>query len=43
MPAKPLLFAAVVGVLLGYRLYVSYTKKSGPRPLSLTQQAPPRI
>lgn len=39
---KPLIFAAAVGVLLGYRLYVSYSKNAGPRPLSLTQQAPPR-
>jgi sulfoxide reductase heme-binding subunit YedZ len=35
---KPLAFAAVVAVLLGYRVFASYTKK-GPkaRPLSLTQ------
>ena len=38
---KPVGFALVVAVLLGYRLYASYTKR-GPkaRPLSLTQ--PPR-
>lgn len=39
---KPLLFAAAVAVLLGYRLYVSYSKRAGPRPLSLTRQAPPQ-
>jgi len=37
---KPLLFAAVVAVLLGYRAYVSYAK--GAAPLSLKPQAPPR-
>lgn len=40
---KPLLFAAAVAVLLGYRLYVSYSKRAGPKPLSLTQGAPPKI
>ena len=38
---KPLAFAAIVGVLLGYRLFVSYTKGPKARPLSLTQ--PPRV
>ena len=37
---KPLLFAAVLAVLLGYRAYVSYTK--GATPLSLKPQAPSR-
>jgi sulfoxide reductase heme-binding subunit YedZ len=37
---KPLAFAAVVAVLLGYRLMASYTKGPKARPLSLTQ--PPR-
>ncbi|PYS83227.1 MAG: sulfoxide reductase heme-binding subunit YedZ [Acidobacteria bacterium] len=37
---KPLAFAAVVALLLGYRLFASYTKRSKPRPLSLTQQSP---
>lgn len=37
---KPLAFAALVALLLGYRLYVSYTK--GATPLSLKPQAPPR-
>ncbi|HYH87314.1 MAG TPA: protein-methionine-sulfoxide reductase heme-binding subunit MsrQ [Pyrinomonadaceae bacterium] len=36
---KPLLFAVAVAVLLGHRLYVSYSKRAGPRPLSLTRQA----
>ena len=39
---KPLVFAALVGLLLGYRLYVSYSKRLKAKPLSLTQQAPPR-
>ncbi len=37
---KPLLFAALVLLLLGYRAYVSYTKESPP--LSLKPQSPPR-
>jgi sulfoxide reductase heme-binding subunit YedZ len=37
---KPLLFAAVVAVLLGYRLYVSYSKGPKAKPLGLTQQTP---
>ena len=37
---RPLAFAAVVAVLLGYRLYVSYSKGPKARPLSLTGQAP---
>jgi sulfoxide reductase heme-binding subunit YedZ len=37
---KPLLFAAAVALLLGYRAYVSYSK--GSPPLSLKPQAPPR-
>jgi sulfoxide reductase heme-binding subunit YedZ len=37
---KPLAFAAVVALLLGYRLYASYTKNSAP--LSLKAQSPPR-
>jgi DMSO/TMAO reductase YedYZ heme-binding membrane subunit len=37
---KPLLFAAAVALLLGYRAYVSYTK--GSTPLSLKPQTPPR-
>ena len=39
---KPLLFAAVLAALLGYRLFVSYSKRLKAKPLSLTQQAPPR-
>ncbi len=39
---KPLIFAAVLAVLLGYRLFVAYSKRLKARPLSLTQQAPPR-
>ncbi|MBV8856136.1 MAG: sulfoxide reductase heme-binding subunit YedZ [Acidobacteria bacterium] len=37
---KPLAFAAAVALLLGYRLYASYTK--GATPLSLKAQSPPR-
>jgi sulfoxide reductase heme-binding subunit YedZ len=37
---KPLVFAALVALLLGYRTYVSYTK--APPPLSLKPQSPPR-
>jgi sulfoxide reductase heme-binding subunit YedZ len=37
---KPLLFAALVALLLGYRAYVSYAK--GATPLSLKPQSPPR-
>jgi sulfoxide reductase heme-binding subunit YedZ len=37
---KPLAFAAVIAVLLGYRLFASYTKRSKPRPLTLTRQSP---
>lgn len=37
---KPLAFAVVVALLLGYRLFNSYTK--GATPLSLKPQSPPR-
>jgi sulfoxide reductase heme-binding subunit YedZ len=37
---KPLAFAAVFALLLGYRAYVSYTKRAVP--LSLKPQSPPR-
>lgn len=37
---KPLVFAALVALLLGYRAYVSYTK--GAAPLSLKPQPPAR-
>src|SRR5215204_3384137 len=37
---KPLAFAALVALLLGYRLFASYTKNSTP--LSLKAQPPPR-
>ena len=37
---KPLAFAAVFALLLGYRVYVSYTKQATP--LSLKPQSPPR-
>ena len=37
---KPLAFAALVALLLGYRLYASYTK--GATPLSLKPQSPSR-
>lgn len=37
---KPLAFAAIVALLLGYRLFVSYTKRATP--LSLKPQTPSR-
>jgi methionine sulfoxide reductase heme-binding subunit len=37
---KPLLFAAVIAVLLGYRLFVSYSKRLKAKPISLTRQSP---
>lgn len=39
---KPLVFAAIIGILLGYRLFVSYSKRLKAKPLSLTQPAPPQ-
>lgn len=37
---KPLAFAVIIALLLGYRLFASYTK--GATPLSLKPQPPPR-
>jgi methionine sulfoxide reductase heme-binding subunit len=37
---KPVLFALLFAVLLGYRAYVAYTKEA--KPLSLKPQSPPR-
>ena len=37
---KPLIFGAIVALLLGYRLFVSYTKRATP--LSLKPQSPSR-
>ena len=37
---KPLLFAAAVALLLGFRLFITYTKGPKAKPLSLTGQAP---
>ena len=37
---KPLLFAAAVALLLGYRLFVASTKGPKARPLSLSRQSP---
>ena len=37
---KPIAFAVIVALLLGYRLFASYTK--GATPLSLKPQSPPR-
>jgi sulfoxide reductase heme-binding subunit YedZ len=37
---KPLLFAAAVALLLGYRLFIAYTRGPKARPLSLTQPPP---
>ncbi len=39
---KPLLFGAALALLLGYRLFVSYSKRLQAKPLSLTGQPPPR-
>ena len=39
---KPLIFATLLALLLGYRLYVAYSTRLKARPLSLTQQSPPR-
>lgn len=39
---RPLMFGAVLAVLLGYRLFVSYSNRLKAKPLSLTQQSPPR-
>ena len=39
---KPLAFGAVLALLLGYRLFVSYSNRLKAGPLSLTGQAPPR-
>jgi methionine sulfoxide reductase heme-binding subunit len=39
---KPLVFAALVGILLCYRLFISYSKRLKAKPLSLTGQAPPQ-
>jgi len=36
---KPLLFAAVLAVLLGFRLFTSYTKRLKAKPVSISQQA----
>ena len=39
---KPLLFAAALALLLGYRAFAAYEKKLKAKPLSVTRQAPPR-
>lgn len=39
---KPLLFAAVLAALLGYRFFVSYRAKITAKPLSVTSSNPPR-
>jgi sulfoxide reductase heme-binding subunit YedZ len=39
---RPLTFAAVLALLLGYRLFVSYSKRLKAKPLSLTRPAPPQ-
>src|SRR2546421_3924013 len=36
---KPLLFAAAVALLLGFRLFTSYTKRLKAKPVSISQQA----
>ncbi|MCA1632925.1 MAG: sulfoxide reductase heme-binding subunit YedZ [Acidobacteria bacterium] len=38
---KPIIFAVVLAVLLGYRVFTAYSKRLKAKPLSLTQQAPP--
>jgi sulfoxide reductase heme-binding subunit YedZ len=39
---KPLVFAAVLALLLGYRLFAAYKSKLVAKPLSISRQAPPR-
>ncbi len=39
---KPLVFAAVLALLLGYRFWRSYTGDAKRKPISITQPAPPR-
>jgi sulfoxide reductase heme-binding subunit YedZ len=39
---KPFVFAALLALLLGYRLYASYSKRLKAKPLLLTGQPPPR-
>ena len=36
---KPLAFAVLVALLLGYRLFVAYTKRLKAKPISITQKA----
>ncbi|MDT7777500.1 MAG: methionine sulfoxide reductase heme-binding subunit [Acidobacteriota bacterium] len=36
---KPLLFASLVGLLLGYRLFVSFSKRLKTKPVSISQKA----
>jgi sulfoxide reductase heme-binding subunit YedZ len=36
---KPLLFASAVGLLLGYRLFVSFSKRLKAKPVSISQKA----
>jgi methionine sulfoxide reductase heme-binding subunit len=37
---KPLVFAGLLAVLLGYRVYVAYQKRLAAGPLSISQRAP---
>jgi sulfoxide reductase heme-binding subunit YedZ len=36
---KPLLFAATIGLLLGYRLFISFSKRLKAKPVSISQKA----
>ncbi len=39
---RPLIFAAILAALLGYRIYVAYSNKLKAKPLSLKPQTPAR-
>jgi sulfoxide reductase heme-binding subunit YedZ len=39
--SKPLVFAAALALLLGYRIYQSYRKRATTSPLSISQRTPP--
>jgi hypothetical protein len=38
----PLLFALVLAILLGYRIWVNYSDEGKTKPLSIAPPAPPR-
>lgn len=39
--SKPLVFAALLALLLGYRLYVAYSTRLARKPISISTPAPP--